>query len=175
MPTKKTATSTPKKKIYYPKTLPFTAENVAKVADKIFSVKNGVVSAIVLCNGELASDDRSGKTKKVVHCAVGELYHHFVSANPNRLLQILDGSDEGACPDPTDEAIQQLLDKSPFTSGKKRVQLKVALNSLIEENDNVYDDDGEGGSRSPVSNGICMRSELVANKIRKTILPLFKK
>lgn len=69
------ATKRSKKPTKVVKMLPFNKANVKLFADNIFSDKQGRVTFLKLCNGELSNGKDGGRT---LHCSLGEAYFTFV-------------------------------------------------------------------------------------------------
>lgn len=149
---KKKATKAPKQV----NKLAFNKKNTLALADRIYSEKGGVITALKLCYGTLANGKEGGRT---THCAVGEAYFTFVNPNLGNVNR---------AEDPTNAAIDALVNVAQLkkdTEGN-REKLREALDSAVSENDDGDDDNGAGEYAA--------RSARVAECFRKEVAPLLK-
>lgn len=140
------------------KIVPFNKANVLALADSIYSDKGGVISCLKLCSIDLSNGKDGGRT---LHCAIGEAYYNFVSADLKPVLKaghhkgtvnkfgksevdyqsaynyFLDSEDI-----PTRVAIDALIDKAVLKSPTKKNKdyLGVLLASAVDANDSVSDE-----------------------------------
>jgi hypothetical protein len=170
---KKSSTKTFKAKV-----VPFNKKNMLKLADKIYSDKNGVISVLKLCYGDVIKDSKDGK--RTAHCAVGEAYHSFISPLPNRaaLEKACEVSD---CNEPLSKSeytskysisegetavvIDALVEAAHLKNPEYIHALAYALDEAVEENDGNDNEDTEG---------YIFRAERVATVFREKIAPLLK-
>jgi hypothetical protein len=136
--------------------LAFNKKNTLALADRIYSEKGGVITALKLCHGTLANGKEGGRT---THCAVGEAYFTFVNPNLGNVNR---------AEDPTNAAVEALMKVAQLkkdTDGN-REKLRVALDEAVNENDSG--DENEGAAE------YAARSARVAECFRKEVAPLLK-
>lgn len=136
--------------------LAFNKKNTLALADRIYSEKGGVITALKLCHGTLANGKEGGRT---THCAVGEAYFTFVNPNLGNVNR---------AEDPTNSAVEALMNVAQLkkdTDGN-REKLRAALDEAVSENDSG--DENEGAAE------YAARSARVAECFRKEVAPLLK-
>lgn len=137
---------------------PLNKKNAQKFGDGLYSVKDGVIQCLVMCNVELRNGKVGGRT---THCAVGEVYHTFVNPSLSGLLKRMD---------PTASAIEAIarIAKLKDDSAEGRIDLKNALNTLVDIND-VAGEDLETEALTYLA-----RAEQVQQTWREQVIPLLK-
>ena len=173
--------------------LTFNKANTLLLADTIFSDKDGRVSMLKLCSGDL-SNGRDGK--RVLHCAVGEAYYEFVDRNVKQVYKDADKVSEEnykknkdsnwelGLPDvyeskyatvslaegETALAVDRLVEKAVLKASTpaNKTKLANALAAAVRGNDDV-------GHDSDFSlETFIERSESVAQIFRSEVAPLLK-
>lgn len=135
-----------------------TKSNMLKLADRIYSDNGNQVTYTKLCDGDLCKT--SGK--KVMHCAIGEAYHTFVSSDHNDMVELNElqfyrsphltydedeyegdmdmTSVETSIGDPgTVKAIDELVKKANLKKPAQQKKLALALFRAVEINDEYND------------------------------------
>lgn len=146
------------------KTRKFDKKNAKAFAEELYSVKDGQVKFMMLCDGTL-SNGKAGK--RTMHCAVGEAYFQFVSQDMKQVLsfdksqkdyvsELCDA--EGSTGVAIDALVAKASLKSP-TENSKRL-LAEAISSCVSVNDGA--------------DSFCERSEEVANIWNAEVVPLLK-
>lgn len=173
--------------------LTFNKSNTIRLADSIFSDKNGRVTMLKLCSGELSNGKDGTRT---LHCAVGEAYFEFVDRDVKQIYKdALKISDENhkknkdsnwelelpegyeskyatvsLAEGETALAVDRLVEKAVLKSNTaaSKTKLANALADAVRGNDGV-------GSYDDFSIGTFLkRSESVAQILRKQVAPLLK-
>jgi hypothetical protein len=122
-----------KKKIVFPAPLTLNRKNLLALADEIFSAK-GEIRVRPLCKGSLIQAGATCGVKRT-HCAVGEMFHTFVSSNPRVLYDL-----ERRNPDATNTAIQRLGKVAQLKDESQRSLFEESLDRLVSSNDNSETD-----------------------------------
>lgn len=148
------ATKTKKHKKLQVERLAFNKKNTLALADQIFSDRGGVLSVLKLCHGTLANGKDGGRT---THCAVGEAYFNFVNPNLGNVNR---------AEDPTEAAINALVDVAQLKKGASTTKLSNALNEAVGANDDAEEGDDLAS--------FVERSKHVADVFRKKVAPLLK-
>lgn len=183
------ATKKSKKPATAVKMLAFNKANAKLFADNIFSDKQGRVTFLKLCGGELSNGKDGGRT---LHCALGEAYFTFVDPHVAKFVDQTvknfgESTDDLHSDDPKDgynskysdtkfgginhiptlATVDALVDVAQLRSKdpKAKRQLAQALLDTMEQNDNACGVDiGEEAQRS----------KDVADTWRTKVLPLLK-
>jgi hypothetical protein len=190
---KKTAKKLGKKPAEVVQLLPFNKANAKLFADNIFSDKQGRVSFLKLCDGELSNGKDGGRT---LHCALGEAYFTFVdphvakfvssvtkkfgeSTDDNQYLNSEDVSEENLFnpkysdpkPNithiPTLAVVDALVEVAQLRS--KNIGAKKALGEALLATMEVNDD----ACSADITDDL-QRSEAVARTWREQVVPLLK-
>ena len=135
-----------------------TKSNLLKLADEIYKDNGNQVTYTKLCGGNLC--EVSGK--KVMHCAIGEAYHTFVSSDHKDMVALNKleyyrspnlsyyeepsmNSRDTTVDDPgTIKAADELVEKANLKTPFQKKKLMLAFLSVVAENDE-HDDEDEGG------------------------------
>lgn len=137
------------------------AANAKKFGKKIFTMKNGVVTFLQLCNGTL-KDGKVGK--RHLHCAVGEV---LVAFGPNRkkVASLLNDGD-------VDEAIAYLATKADLKDNSEngRNVFQSELVELMHTNDEIVSHDASKSKDLEFFN----RARDVQSYWMENIVPLLK-
>lgn len=149
-------------------------KNAIVFGDSLFSNKGGVIQCLIMCGGKLQNGKVGGRA---THCAVGEVYHTFVSnslksvlkKNPNNRRDD-DYDDDG---DLTENAVEKIADIAQLkdSSEQGREVFIYLMMNIVDDNDenvNIEFDDNECNS------AYVERAEKVQQAWRKHIIPLLK-
>lgn len=144
-----------------------TKSNLLKLADEIYKDNGSQVTYTKLCGGNLC--EVSGK--KVMHCAIGEAYHTFVSSDHKDMVALNNlefyrspnlsywddceddeepsmNSRDTTVDDPgTIKAADELVEKANLKTPFQKKRLMLAFLSVVAENDE-HDDDEDDGQRA---------------------------
>lgn len=186
MAAKKITKKPSKKAVQLVKMPAFNKENAKLFADNIFSDKQGRVTFLKLCEGNLSNGKDGGRT---LHCALGEAYFTFVDPNVNKFVKGItkkfgESTDDYSSEEsqynpkyfdpsptithiPTLAVVDALVDIAQLRnkSAEAKEDLAQALLETMESNDDSCGVDIAGEAQ---------RSADVANTWRDRVIPLLK-
>lgn len=135
---------------------PLDKKHAIEFGNSLFSIKDGVIQCLTLCDGTLQNGKVGGRT---THCAIGEVYHVFVNPLLSKVLHTANG---------TGKAIKAVVEvaklKDPSVEGQAR--MADLLNEMVDTNDEHNHDNPH------IS--YMLRAEAVQRAWREDVIPLLK-